>query len=73
MEAANKFGEYEKAVLIAWASEDKIFPTSDAKHLHEFFPNSNLVFIDDSYSYIHEDQPSILFSHIQNFIELNPL
>jgi pimeloyl-ACP methyl ester carboxylesterase len=60
MAAAKKFAQFEKPVLIAWAKEDRIFPVRDAERLSETFPNARLALIEDSYTFVPEDQPEKL-------------
>jgi len=66
--AAEKFGQFTKPVLIAWAKEDRIFPVADGKRLSEVFPNARLELIEDSYTFVSEDQPEKLAQLIATFI-----
>jgi pimeloyl-ACP methyl ester carboxylesterase len=56
-EAARRFGEFDKPVLLAWAPEDRFFKLRYAERLAEAFPNARLELIDDSYTYVPIDQP----------------
>ena len=56
-EAARRFGEFDKPVLLAWAPEDRFFKLRYAERLAETFPNARLELIDDSYTYVPVDQP----------------
>jgi pimeloyl-ACP methyl ester carboxylesterase len=56
-EAARRFGEFDKPVLLAWAPEDRFFKMRYAERLAEAFPNARLELIDDSYTYVPVDQP----------------
>ena len=58
--AAEKLPQFTKPVLIAWAKEDRIFPVRDAERLSETFPNARLELIEDSYTFVPEDQPEKL-------------
>lgn len=66
-EAAARFGEFGKPVLLAWATEDKVFPLEWAKRLQTLFPNARLEAVDDSYSFIPEDQPEWLVEQVAGF------
>jgi pimeloyl-ACP methyl ester carboxylesterase len=55
--AAARFGEFNKPVLIAWASEDRFFPLADAERLARDFPDARLELIEDSYTFVSLDQP----------------
>ena len=68
MRAAEKLPEFTKPVLIAWAKEDRIFPVRDGERLSETFPNAQLELIEDSYTFVPEDQPEKLAQLIAKFI-----
>jgi pimeloyl-ACP methyl ester carboxylesterase len=68
MRAAEKLPQFKKPVLIAWAKEDRIFPVSDAHRLSETFPNARLELIEDSYTFVSEDQPERLATLIGSFM-----
>jgi pimeloyl-ACP methyl ester carboxylesterase len=56
--AAERFGEFTKPVLIAWAREDRFFKVRNAERLAAAFPNARLELIDDSYTFVSLDQPA---------------
>ena len=68
MRAAEKLPQFKKPVLIAWAKEDRIFPLGDAYRLSETFPNARLELIEDSYTFVPEDQPRRLAASIAAFM-----
>lgn len=68
LRAAKSFGDFTKPVLIAWAANDLLFPRSLAQRLADAFPNSTLEIIDDSRTFIGEDQPLTLARTIHRFI-----
>ena len=57
LEAAERFGEFEKPVLIAWATDDKFFKRRYAEQLAAAFPDARLELIEDSYTFVSIDQP----------------
>jgi len=65
--AARKFGEFEQPVLVAWSPEDRIFPWKYAERLAKAFPNAKLETIEDSYTFVSEDQPERLAQLITAF------
>jgi pimeloyl-ACP methyl ester carboxylesterase len=65
---AEKLPQFTKQVLIAWAKEDRIFPVADAYRLSETFPNARLELIEDSYTFVSEDQPERLAQLIAKFV-----
>jgi pimeloyl-ACP methyl ester carboxylesterase len=59
-EAAQRFGEFDKPVLLAWGTEKDFFPIEDAERLAREFPQGRLERIEDSYTFVSEDQPERL-------------
>jgi pimeloyl-ACP methyl ester carboxylesterase len=55
--AAERFGEFEKPVLLAWAPEDRFFKLRYAEQMAAAFPNARLELIEDSWTYVSIDQP----------------
>jgi pimeloyl-ACP methyl ester carboxylesterase len=68
LEAAERLGSFDKPVLLAWAAAAKVFPLSDAQRLASIFPNARLRTIQDSYSFVPEDQPEELAALIAEFV-----
>ncbi|WP_158881446.1 alpha/beta fold hydrolase [Amycolatopsis anabasis] len=65
--AARKLPAFDRPVLLAWAVEDKLFPLSLAHRLAQALPDARLVEIEDSYTFVPEDQPAALGGHIIRF------
>jgi pimeloyl-ACP methyl ester carboxylesterase len=57
LQAAERFGEFDKPVLIAWAPRDRFFKLRHAERLAAAFPNARLELIEDSYTFVPIDQP----------------
>jgi pimeloyl-ACP methyl ester carboxylesterase len=55
--AAERFGAFEKPVLVAWAPEDRFFKMANAERLVRDFPDARLERIEDSYTFVSLDQP----------------
>jgi pimeloyl-ACP methyl ester carboxylesterase len=68
VEAAEKLKSFNKPVLLAWATEDKLFPVEYARRLAADLPDATLEEIDDSYTFIAEDQPERLAEAIASFV-----
>jgi len=66
-EAARRFGEFGRPVLIAWAPEDRFFPMEHAERLSEAFPHARLERIEDSWTYVPADQPQRTAQLIADF------
>lgn len=67
IEAAKSFPSLTQPVLLAWATEDKLFPMHIAERLAKDLPNVTLRTIDDSYTFVSEDQPELLIEMIVEF------
>jgi pimeloyl-ACP methyl ester carboxylesterase len=68
IQADAALARFDRPTLIAWASEDRVFPYHHAEALAEILPNAELVAVADSYTYIPEDQPLVLAGHIDRFV-----
>jgi len=68
IQADAALASFERPALIAWASEDRVFPYRHAEALAQILPNAELIPIADSYTYVPEDQPLVLAGHIDQFI-----
>jgi pimeloyl-ACP methyl ester carboxylesterase len=71
-EAAKRFGEFDKPVLIAWGQEKDFFPAEYGERLSRDFPNARLERIEDSYTFVPEDQPERLVELIATFARERP-
>lgn len=67
LEAAARFGEFTKPVLIAWAPEDRFFKLRYAERMAAAFPDARLELIDDSYTFVSIDQAERTASLIAAF------
>ncbi len=67
-DAAAKLADFKRPVLLAWAPEDRFFPFAHAERLHETFTDSRLERIEDSATFIPEDQPERLAELIASFM-----
>ncbi|MCP2297348.1 Pimeloyl-ACP methyl ester carboxylesterase [Nocardia amikacinitolerans] len=71
LDAATRFGNVRLPVLIVWAREDKLFPVTYAERLAREFPYATLELVDDSYTFLPEDQPELLTQRILEFTRLH--
>ncbi len=67
-EAADRLHTFDRPALIAWAREDRFFPTEHAEELAASVPGARLEWIDDSYTFSPEDQPDRLAELIAGFV-----
>lgn len=65
--AAERFGGFEKPVLLAWAPEDRSFKLRYAERMATAFPHARLETIADSKTFVAEDQPERLADLIADF------
>lgn len=66
--AAERLREFDRPTLIVWAREDRVFPLDHGRRLADLFPNARLELIDDSYTFVPEDQPARLAALIGQFL-----
>ncbi|GAA3435859.1 alpha/beta fold hydrolase [Kutzneria kofuensis] len=66
--AAERLRFFTRPVLLAWAREDRLFPVSLARRLAAVLPDARLELIDDSYTFVPEDQPQALGRAVVNFL-----
>ena len=67
LEAAAKLRDFDGPTLLAWATEDKFFKPAFAERLAADIPGSRLEWIDDSRTFVPEDQPERLAGLIREF------
>ena len=68
LDAAEQLRSFSKPVLLAWATEDKLFPFSLAERFAEVLPDARIVPIDDSYTFVTEDQPQRVVDAVVEFL-----
>ncbi|MEV6913317.1 alpha/beta hydrolase [Amycolatopsis sp. NPDC051071] len=66
--AAELLPSFEKPVLLVWAPEDRHFPLWLGRKLAGVLPNSELRTIEDSYTFVPEDQPERLSGMVVEFL-----
>jgi pimeloyl-ACP methyl ester carboxylesterase len=72
LNAAERFSEFTKPVLIAWAPEDRFFKLRYAERMASAFPNARLERIEDSLTFVSLDQPERTASLITAFAGETP-
>jgi pimeloyl-ACP methyl ester carboxylesterase len=66
-EAAERLSSFDKPALLAWAVDDRFFKLSFAERLAATIPGAKLEPIEDSYTFVSEDQPERLAELIESF------
>jgi len=69
LRAAEKLGTFTRPVLVAWATEDRLFPPEYGRRLAAAFPNGRFEEIPDCYTFVSEDQPERLAVVLAHFLE----
>jgi pimeloyl-ACP methyl ester carboxylesterase len=64
LQAAAAIEQFDRAVTLAWGTDDKLFPVDHAKRLAEAFPYARLVEIRDCSTYVMIDAPKQLAAEI---------
>ena len=67
LEAAGKLEQFDRPVLLAWTPEKDFFKWEHAERLAKTFPDARLERIEDSYTFVPEDQPEQLARLISDF------
>jgi pimeloyl-ACP methyl ester carboxylesterase len=67
LEAAQRFGDFSRPVLIAWAPEDRFFKLRYGERLQQAFPHARMELIEDSYTFVSIDQPQRTAELIASF------
>jgi pimeloyl-ACP methyl ester carboxylesterase len=67
LQAAERLRRFERPTLIAWAREDRFFKLRFAERLAQAIPDCRLETIEDSYTFVSEDQPERLAELIGAF------
>jgi pimeloyl-ACP methyl ester carboxylesterase len=65
--AARQLGNFTRPVLITWTKEKDFFPVEHGERLARDFRNARLEWVDDSYTFVPEDQPQRLAELIAGF------
>ena len=67
-QAAQLLPAFDKPALLVWAARDRVFPLGYGQRLAAQFPNSELVQVDDSYTFVPEDRPDALVDAVLRFV-----
>ena len=67
--AAEALPRFDRPALVLWASEDRVFPTADGERLASLLPRGRYETLDDTHTYIPEDQPDALVTELLKFAD----
>lgn len=65
---SERLREFDRPVLVVWATEDKLMPREHGPRLAELYPQGRLIEIADSSTLIPEDQPERLAEVLTDFL-----
>src|SRR4051812_33517821 len=68
LEAAEALPHFEKPVLLAWGTDDRSFRIAEAQRLAQVLPDAKVVPIENSRTFVSEDQPEVLAKAIVEFL-----
>jgi pimeloyl-ACP methyl ester carboxylesterase len=68
LEAAERLRSFDRPVLLAWATDDRLFPLEDARRLAALLPDARLETIEGSRTFSMLDQPDRLAELIGGFV-----
>ncbi|HLL92185.1 MAG TPA: alpha/beta hydrolase [Solirubrobacteraceae bacterium] len=71
--AAEKLRSLQAPTLLAWSPKDRFFKIAFAQRLADAIPNARLVRMEDSYTFVPEDEPQRLAQQIEEFIQATPI
>ena len=71
--AAEALRRFDRPALVAWADDDRFFPPEDGRRLARLMPHARFELVEDSRTFIPEDQPERLASLIREFVAEHPL
>lgn len=67
-EASLSVRNFDRPALVAWAADDKFFPVEHGRRLAELMPNARFELVENSRTFIPEDQPGRLVDLIRGFL-----
>jgi len=67
LEAAPLLRAFDRPVLLAWSADDRFFPIEHADRFADLFPDARTVILENSRTYVAEDQPEELARLIHRF------
>ncbi|MGW7518441.1 alpha/beta fold hydrolase [Streptomyces sp. NPDC054796] len=65
---SERLREFDRPVLVVWATEDRLMPREHGPRLAELYPRGRLVEISDSSTLVPEDQPERLAEALTDFL-----
>jgi pimeloyl-ACP methyl ester carboxylesterase len=70
-DAAESLRDFDKPALVLWAADDKLFPRDHGRRLAELLPQGRFDLIEDSRTFVPEEQPDRLAELVGEFLALS--
>jgi pimeloyl-ACP methyl ester carboxylesterase len=67
-EASRSVANFDRPALVTWAAGDKFFPVEHGRRLAELLPQGRFELVEDSRTFIPEDQPARLVGLVREFL-----
>lgn len=68
LSAAERLRAFDRPTLLAWCSDDRLFPLADAERLAALLPDARLQVIPGTRALVPEDQPDLLADALLTFL-----
>lgn len=65
--ATDRLRRFDRPVLLAWGTDDRLFPVRDAERLADTFPDARVELVQDSRTFVMVDQPDRLADLVAAF------
>ena len=66
--AADGLRGFDRPALVAWAADDRFFPREHGRRLAELLPQGRFSLVEDSRTFIPEDNPGALVALVREFL-----
>lgn len=66
--AADRLPTFDRPALVVWAADDKFFPREHGQRLAELLPHGRFELVEDSRTFIPEDNPAALVRLVREFL-----
>lgn len=68
LQAAERLRTFDRPTLLAWSSDDRLFPLADAERLAALLPDARLQVVPGTRALVPEDQPALLADALLSFL-----
>ena len=68
-EAAGSLWSFDRPALVLWGEDDRLFPREHGRRLAELLPQGRFELVEDSRTFIPEEQPDALAARVRAFLD----